>query len=238
MTIVNFHKCIQYLKEHIFPDKALAYQKRYMRNAFKLPAGWAIKRYVARIVEINNYLPDFPPFQQDQKLQDDEILEIVKYGVPVKWQHALLQQEASGREKDLSEVVKFFERQSHIEGKRVTYDSESLRALDERIPRKRNASDYGMYPQPSELWCDFCGKKGHSILDCRHYKKAKMEHSSMSTYKTPYSKKSSYFKKPTYKKEYSGKAYHKSKHPGEKVFNKEEVKVMINRRERKVRAQY
>ena len=238
MTTVNFHKCIRHLKEHIFPDKALAYQKRYMRNAFKLPAGWSIKRYVARIVEINNYLPEFPPFEQDQKLQDDEILELVKYGIPVKWQHALLQQESGGREKDLSEVVKFCERQMHIEGKRVTYDSENLRSLEERIPRKRNASEYGMYPSPSELWCDFCGKKGHSMIDCRHYKKAKMEHSSMSTYKTPYSKKNSYFKKPTYKKEYSGKAYHKSKHPGEKVFNKEEVKVMMDRRERKVRAQY
>ena len=237
MSIPNFHKCIRHLKEHIFPTQALSYQKRYMRNAFKLPPNWSIKRYVARIVEINNYLPDFPPFEASQKLPDDEILEIVKYGVPIKWQHALLQQEASGRERDLSEVVKFFERQTHIEGRRVTYDSESLRNIEERIPRKRSAYDTA-YPVSSELWCDFCGKKGHSIMECRHYKKAKMEHSSMSTYKTPHNKKSSYFKKPTYKKEYSGKIHHKSKHPGEKVFNREEVKLMMNRREQKVRAQY
>ena len=149
-----------------------------------------------------------------------------------------LQIEASGKEKDLSEVVKFFERQTYIEGKRVTYDSENLRALEERIPKKRNISGYKLYPASSELWCDFCGKKGHAMIDCRHYKKAKMEHSSMSTYKTPHAKKNSFFKKPTYKKDYSGKTHQKSKHPGEKVFNREEVKIMMDRLHKKVRAQY
>ena len=236
MSSSNFNKCVQALKEHIFPYQSLPYQKRFMRNAFKKPSNWTIRQFVSRLQEVNNYLPAFPPFKGDQKLAEEEIIEILKYGSPAKWTHELTRQGDGGKEKTLSEIVQFFERQALAEGRRVTYDSECLRKVDERIPRKRDSSDYTGYP--SELYCDFCNKKGHSLMECRKYKKAKQEYSSMSNYKTPPFKQSSYFKKPTYKKEFSGKTYHKARHPGERKYNREEVKFMMDRREQKVHEQY
>ena len=234
----NFDQCVKELKKHIFPFNSLAYQKRYMRNMFKMPTNWPIRQYVTRIKEINNYLPSFPPFEQNQKLAEDEMIEIIKYGMPVKWQNELLKQDNGNKEHTLIEIVRFFEKCAQIDGKnRVTYSSDCLRKIDEKIPRKRNSSDFNQSYASGELYCDFCNKKGHSMLECRHYKRAKKEYSSLSTYKpTPH--KSSYFKKPTFKKDYSGKTYHKSKNTSDKKFNREEVKLLMERTERKLHEHY
>ena len=45
----------------VFPQDALKEQKMWMRRFLKKPANWDIKKYVARVVEINEYLPHSPP---------------------------------------------------------------------------------------------------------------------------------------------------------------------------------
>ena len=59
-----------------------------MRRFLKKPADWDIKQYVARVVEINEYLPRFPPKViggNSEKLPDKKLLELLEFGIPLKW---------------------------------------------------------------------------------------------------------------------------------------------------------
>ncbi len=48
-----------------------------------------IRKYAARLVEINSYLNDFPLHQLIQAVPMDELLEILEFSIPVSWQHQM-----------------------------------------------------------------------------------------------------------------------------------------------------
>ena len=80
-TRENYLQCINAV------TLALQEQKIWMRCFLKKPADWDIKRYVARMVEINKYLPQFPPKvigKNSEKLPDNELLELLEFGIPLK----------------------------------------------------------------------------------------------------------------------------------------------------------
>ena len=50
------------------------------------PADMGIKEYVARVVEINNYLPRFPIsflLGNSKKLPTNKLLELLEFGIPL-----------------------------------------------------------------------------------------------------------------------------------------------------------
>ena len=211
-TMVHFQKCVKAVVSQSFPHKALAYQKKWMRNAMQKPVDMTMREFITRVREINNYLSDFPPFEgEDQKLDEEELIEIAKNGSPVKWQNEIICQDFDKNDPTLDEYVQFFDRLATSEGKTVTYAADNLRNIDDRIPRKRTrlTGDMDDYSHSlGELFCDFCGKRGHDTFECRHYKKAKLAINDMSTSK--YSK--SHSNKPYAKKPYaSKKPYNKKK---------------------------
>ena len=87
----------------------------------------------------------------------------------------------------------------------MTHDAECLRRVDKKIPKKRSPSgSQECDPYSSETFCDFCGKKGHSLKECRNYKQAKLNYNSMSVYNKQgkYPNKTNTYKTPSHKKEY------------------------------------
>jgi hypothetical protein len=50
-----------------------------------------IREYMTRVNEINSYLKKFPPFKQDQMHDEDEILDILEFGIPASWQKLMIQ---------------------------------------------------------------------------------------------------------------------------------------------------
>ena len=80
-----------------------------------------------------------------------------------------------------------------------------INSVDKKIPKKRLASGLQEYnPYLSETFCDFCGKKGHSLKECHNYKQAKVNYNSMSKYNPQgkYPNKTNTYKTPSHKKEY------------------------------------
>ena len=78
---------VQALTSHIFPQRALRMQKRYMRRYMRKPRDMKMRVYRNRVVELNNYLEQFPTaFNAAQKIDDDEIVDILEFGTPNKWQ--------------------------------------------------------------------------------------------------------------------------------------------------------
>ena len=48
--------------------------------------------YIARVIEINNYLAEFPPTivgRNATKLPDDKLLNLLEFRIPIKWQRQM-----------------------------------------------------------------------------------------------------------------------------------------------------
>ena len=85
---VTFILDVQALTSHIFPQRALRMQKRYMRRYMRKPRDMKMRVYRNRVVKLNNYLEQFPTLiNATQKIDDDEIVDILEFGTSgkVKW---------------------------------------------------------------------------------------------------------------------------------------------------------
>ena len=85
-TNEHFKACLLALKTYIFPRKALSNQKRYMRRILRKPRNMTTREFMTRLVEINEYLNEFPPALGNQKLPEDELMDIAEFAVPATWQ--------------------------------------------------------------------------------------------------------------------------------------------------------
>ena len=63
-TNEHFKLVIEDLTKHIFPRLSLQMQKRWMRRYVRKPHDVAFCQHAARVVEINDYLPQFPPARE------------------------------------------------------------------------------------------------------------------------------------------------------------------------------
>jgi hypothetical protein len=65
---------------------------------------------MARVEELNNYLKMFPGYHDGMELQDDELLDLYKFGVPTSWQKQFLVQNWDPIEHSKQEVREFCKR--------------------------------------------------------------------------------------------------------------------------------
>ena len=79
-TNTNFVLCLRAVTKQVFPQQALLKQKRAIRRYMQKPMDVTIRQHVARIVELVNLLPQFPPFGNGQTMDNNEIVEILEFG--------------------------------------------------------------------------------------------------------------------------------------------------------------
>ncbi len=53
------------------------------------PYTTTIRKYTARLVEINGYFNDFLPYQPNQAIPMDKLLEILEFAIPVSWKNQM-----------------------------------------------------------------------------------------------------------------------------------------------------
>ena len=113
-----FMQAIKALATHIFPNNSLSIQKSWLRRD---EAVWkkreiATRTWVARLHEINEMLVEFPPhFSTTQKLQEDEFMELLEYGIPPRWKSEMVKQGFVPRNHLVSEFVEFCEKLEYSE---------------------------------------------------------------------------------------------------------------------------
>ena len=86
-TREHYIQCIHLVTLGVFPQDALKEQKIWMQLFLKKPEDMKIKEYVARVVQINNYLPQFPPttpLGNSKKIPNNKLLDLLKFGTPLK----------------------------------------------------------------------------------------------------------------------------------------------------------
>lgn len=106
----HFASCLEDLKTHVFPARAYAIQRRYMRRHMRKPRDVKIREYLARFNELNELLSTFPGAPFDPKVSDDEICDILEYGAPGSWQNKMREHDFDPLLHSPIEVVEFCER--------------------------------------------------------------------------------------------------------------------------------
>ena len=118
-TGATFTACLDAVARNVFPKRAVLLQKRYMRRFVRKPMEMKTRDYVARLSELNSYLPSFPPVtaggSAPEKLPDDEIVDLLEFGVPNAWQREMIIQDFDPLQHTIAEFVEFGERMEQVE---------------------------------------------------------------------------------------------------------------------------
>jgi hypothetical protein len=116
-TNTNYSTTMRALATHIFPKNALALQRQWFHRFMRKPSKHTMREYVARVIEINEMLAEFPPgFNPTQLIQDDEMKDLLEFSVPWQWRIEMTKQAFRPIEHDLPDIVEFCERQETAEG--------------------------------------------------------------------------------------------------------------------------
>ena len=109
-TNTDFVNLIHTLSNHIFPLRALRYQRRYMRQKVRKPKEMTARSFVARVTQMNGYLKFFPPFKVGQVMTNDELLELLDSAVPNAWKKEFLRTGYDPVDHDLATFIERCER--------------------------------------------------------------------------------------------------------------------------------
>lgn len=180
-TVNNFNRAMEAVAKHVFPAQAAKLQKRYMRRFVRKPLGMTSRMFVARVQEINNYLPYFPsqaPGEPIQKLDDDEIIDLMEFGVPRSWQKKMEEHNFDSTNTTIGEFLSFCERMERIEimdHKAAGKPEQGVRASKNDFNRKRKAGSGDVVRKPREERQYYCLYHGtnhtHATDDCYLVKK-------------------------------------------------------------------
>ena len=174
-TVAHFEDTLKSLKAHVFPRKALANQKRYMRRFLRKPRDLSVREFTTRLVEINEMLNEFPPGANDQKLPDDELMDIAEYAVPATWQRTMLMHNFDPTIHSPQDFIEFCERIEFAEG---TENKEAKPQTDSRnrkdgllraksSERGENANGNRKRRSESTKWCALHEVDSHNTGECK-----------------------------------------------------------------------
>lgn len=173
----NFESVLKEVSKHIFPQRALAYQKRYMRRYMRKPKDMSTRSFAARLSEMNAYLEHFPPHEENQELDNEEVIDILEFGVPNAWQKNMVLQGFDPMIHSITEFVAFCERHEFTEG---TVDNSDNHKAKPKTSSKSSSNDRKSWAKTSAeapnhkkrhnhetKWCDLHQTHGHSTAECK-----------------------------------------------------------------------
>ena len=150
------------------PRKVLARVKRSMRRDMRKPADMKVRHYYQNLIRMNDEeLPNLPPFQPNNKLSQDELLDILLFGTPRSWQKEMDRQQFDPIEKGLHDTVDFMEGLESTETNEET-SKPKTKSLSNKKTKKGNDSTKAPY------YCEQHGANWtHNTKDCRFLKEKK-----------------------------------------------------------------
>ena len=190
---------------YMSPVKALARIKRYLRRKCRKPANMTVREFYNHFHRINaEEIPLLPPgFSDAQKLSNDEIVDILLFAFPAKWQGEMQRQgfDPYGTGVTPEAILHFAERMEAAEAmdgssstKKVDNHSKgSGKSNSKKVAKKNNGGS-------GERFCHYHGKNPtHDSNQCKVLQKmanSAKENSSSSSYpKKDYSKNKTWDRK-------------------------------------------
>jgi len=120
----DFENLLKTLSHHVFPLRALRYQSRYMKYKLRKPREVKTRAFVARVQQMNAYLEFFPPFQANQVLNNEALLEVLEVGVPNAWRKEFVR---TGYDPVDHDVDTFIQRCERVEFNEELEDAKSAK---------------------------------------------------------------------------------------------------------------
>ena len=161
----------------VFPKKAAQVQKRFLRRFLRKPKEMPIKKFAARVTEINSYLKYFPKENGNvpSSLPTDEVVDMLEFGCPPSWQKEMILQDFDTTTATVKELVDFCERLELVEeldGRQKPPKREATEERKRSNKKARRTDRTGKSSGKSKsfdsgFYCMYHGKdKGHDTKDC------------------------------------------------------------------------
>jgi len=174
-TNQNFTAAVNSLTEHVIPQRALPKAKRWMRRFLRKPREWKIRAFVNRLAEVNELLTLLPPFGNDQKLADDEIMDILEFAVPATWQKLMILHGFDPWTATRNDFIAFCERiestELEPEGTKSKTDqnggNETKSSAKSSERGKTTIKHDGSKKGSHEKYCSYHKAYGHDMNECK-----------------------------------------------------------------------
>ena len=143
--------------------------RRYMRK----PKDMTTREYIARVNEINGYLNYFPPYNEDQGLATDELLDLLEFAVPNTWQKQFWLQGFDPIEHSVTEFTQFCERLEFTETLHAETHAVKKRPRANQDLKGRNSNskqriaDNAQSGGKSNKWCEYHQTSTHNTGECK-----------------------------------------------------------------------
>ena len=165
-----FKDACQEVIKHATPYKALEKQKRFMRRKMRKPADMKTRMYVNHLHRINyDELNKLPPFVNDQMLADEEILDILVYGLPKSWVRKMDELDFDPFHEGIYKTVDFCERMESSED----FDTNATQVSKKSKTNKKSSKKES---GKGQLYCELHGTGGHSTEECKTIKSMVQKH--------------------------------------------------------------
>ena len=175
-TVLHFKDCMDAVTQMVFPQRALQRQRRYMRRNLRKPRDVTIRNFRTRLLELNSYLTEFPGTGGDaQKLDDDDLKELMEFAIPNTWQKAMVLQGFNPVDKTIDDFVEFCERLEFAEQMTDSVTGKNSNASQNESKKRQGhngskTSEGAKIPkkkcQKTGDWCYLHKTSDHSFADC------------------------------------------------------------------------
>ena len=185
----------------LMPKKVLARCKRHLRRHCRKPKDMKIREYSHLVQGMNtDEFTHLPPFGPYQNLTDDEILDIILFGIPRSWEREMERQGFDPLNHSLLDVIAKLEDIETAENFDATATKVVPKSTKKKSsPKSSNSDNQGSNNSNGKKHCMFHGWGGHTTDECdklkQQVKKLKTDNNSSSGKKDENAKKQGDWKK-------------------------------------------
>jgi hypothetical protein len=188
----------------ICPYKAPEKQKCFMRRKMGKPADMKIRIFVNHLYLINfDDLPQLPPLATDQELSNDELLDIILFGIPKSWVKKMDKQDFDPFAKeDIQGLIQFCECMELAEDFHNNTNKQGSSSKNS-YKKTQFSNSKGKPTKGSGKWCEYHKTDKHDTSECSVLKKMKESSRNNSSNKKPFNKNKTWTKKSDDAKKFS-----------------------------------